>query len=354
MSTTSPNFEPIVDVKTLSAQELEKAKGIASSIELMDSQAVIQYGISAQKNISSFSDTILTQIRSKDAGEVGTILTDLMVKVKDLNVEGLGKAGGFLNKLFGGIRKFIAKYEKLSVHIERIISELEKNRMMLLKDITLLDNLFEKNTEYLKELDIYISAGQIKLEEIYATILPEFKKKAEESDDPIDAQKFQDFNQAVNRFEKKLHDLKLSRMISIQTNPQIRLIQGNDQVLVEKIQGSILNTIPLWKSQLVIAISLFRQKSALELQRDVSNTTNDLLKKNSEMLKQGSLDVAKESERGIVDMETLKKVNDDLISTIDETLQIQAEGRLKRKQAETELIQMEDQLKNRLRSIEGK
>jgi uncharacterized protein YaaN involved in tellurite resistance len=345
-------FEPIVDLKTLEPQELEKAKSIAKGIKLDDSQAVIQYGISAQTNISGFADTILEQIRTKDSGAAGDILTDLMVKVKDLNVDGLGKWGIF-GRIFNGIRKFIAKYEKLSVHIERITNELEKNRMALLKDITLLDNLFKKNSEYLKELDIFIAAGQVKLEEVYSTLLPELQKKAQETNDPLDAQALQDFNQATNRFEKKLHDLKLSRMISIQTSPQIRLIQGNDQALVEKIQGSILNTIPLWKSQLVIAISLFRQKKALQLQREVSNTTNEMMAKNSEMLKQGSVEVAKETERGIVDLETLKKVNTDLITTIDETLRIQAEGREKRKLAEQELVQMEGELKDRLKTVQA-
>lgn len=345
-------FEPIVDVATLTPEELAQAKSIAQGIELKDSQAVIQYGISAQTNISSFADTILEQIRTKDSGEVGAILSDMMVKIKDLNVDGLGK-GGFFSKLLGGVRKFIAKYEKLSVHIERIVNELEKNRMNLLRDITLLDNLFKKNAEYLHDLDVFIAAGQVKLEEVYNTILPELKKKAEQSNDPMDAQELQDFNQALNRFEKKLHDLKLSRMISIQTGPQIRLIQGNDQALVEKIQGSILTTIPLWKNQLVIAISLFRQKKALELQREVSNTTNEMLTKNSELLKQGSVDVAKETERGIVDIETLKKVNADLISTIDETLKIQADGRQKRKQAEQELSQMEGDLKKRLQNVQS-
>lgn len=350
--TALQKFEPIIDLETLSPERVEKAKAIAKSIELKDSQAVIQYGISAQTNISGFADSILEQIRTKDSGAVGEILTDLMVKVKDLNVDGLGK-GGFLGRLFNGMRKFIAKYEKLSVNIERIVTELEKNRMILLKDITLLDNLFKKNAEYLKDLDLFIAAGQMKLDEIYSVILPEMKKKAEKSNDPMISQELQDFNQAVIRFEKKLHDLKLSRMISIQTSPQIRLIQGNDQALVEKIQGSILTTIPLWKNQLVIAISLFRQKTALELQREVSNTTNEMLARNSELLKQGSVEVAKETERGIVDIETLKKVNDDLISTIDETLRIQQEGREKRKLAEQELTRMEGDLKERLKTVQA-
>jgi len=225
--------------------------------------------------------------------------------------------------------------------------------MQLLKDVTMFDNLYEKNLEYLKELDLHIIAGQLKLKEVQDTILPQLKAKAEQSGDPVDAQRFQDMNQMANRFEKKIHDMKLSRMIAIQTSPQIRLIQGNNQVLVEKIQSSILNTIPLWKNQIIIAIGLFKQKKALKLQQEVTATTNELLAKNAEMLKDSSIQVARESERGIVDIETLKKVNNDLISTIEETLKIQQEGKQKRQQAETELIQLESDLKKKLVDIKG-
>lgn len=346
----------VVDVSRLSAEEMERVKNIADSIDVNDSQVVVQYGVGAQTNISQFSDTILGEVRSKDTGYVGTILTDLVMKVKDINVDGLG-GGGFLSKipiigrLVNSVQRFIAKYDKLSVQIEKIVDDLDAARMQLLRDITMLDGLYEKNVEYLQELDVYIAAGQIKLKELRETVLPEMKAKAEETKDPMDAQKLQDFNQMLNRFEKKLHDLKLSRMIAIQTSPQVRLIQGNNQVLVEKIQSSILNTIPLWKNQIVIAISLFRQKKALELQKDVTKTTNDLLMKNSEMLKDGSIEIAKESERGIVEIETLKKVNNDLITTIEETLSIQEEGKKKRKQAEQELVKLEGELKSKLREV---
>jgi uncharacterized protein YaaN involved in tellurite resistance len=247
----------------------------------------------------------------------------------------------------------VQRYEKLSVQIEKITNELDKSRNQLMRDITLLDNLFEKNYDYLKDLDLYIIAGEQLLAELDKTVIPEFKAKAEKSQDPLDAQKLQDMHQFLSRFEKKLHDLKLSRMVSIQTAPQIRLIQNNNQLLVEKIQTSILNTIPLWKNQVIIAITLFRQKKSLSLQKEVSDTTNELLKKNSEMLKGSSIEIAKESERGIVDIETLQKVNTDLISTIEETLKIQQDGRQKRAQAEEQLKKMESELKQKLLEVKG-
>jgi uncharacterized protein YaaN involved in tellurite resistance len=249
------------------------------------------------------------------------------------------------------IKKFIAQYEKVSVHIERIIGELDKARVTLLKDISMLDSMYETNLQYLRNLDYYIAAGMVKLKELQEKTLPELKAKAEASNDPKDTQRLQDFSQAMNRFEKKIHDLKLSRLIAIQTAPQLRLIQGNNQALVEKIQSSILNTIPLWKNQIVIAVSLFRQKKSLELQKEVSKTTNELLAKNSELLKQSSIDIAKENERGIVEVETLKKVNQDLITTIEETLKIQAEGRTKRQAAESEIIRLEGELKTTLKNV---
>lgn len=341
--------------ESLSYEEQQKVSEIKNSIDITDSQAILQYGVQAQSNISSFSDTVLSQIRTKDSGYVGDILNELMANVNELNIDSLGQNEGVFGRMFGGAKakakKFVGQYEKLSVHIDRIINELEKARMQLLKDITLLDGLYEKNIEYMHELDVYILAGSLKLAEINEKIIPELKKKAQESNDPADAQKVNDMLSLANRFEKKLHDLKLSRMIAIQAAPQIRLIQSNDQILVEKIQSSILNTIPLWKNQLVIAISLLRQEKALKLQNEVTRTTNELLTKNSELLKTSSIEVAKESERGIVDIETLKKVNSDLIQTIEETIRIQQEGREKRMQAEAELRNMENELKQKLMDV---
>jgi uncharacterized protein YaaN involved in tellurite resistance len=291
-------------------------------------------------------------MRAKDSGFVGDVLTNLLVKIKDVDAGSLS-AKGFLGNLAGAVKRFIARYEKLSVQIEKIIDELDAARMNLLKDITLLDGLYAKNLEYLKELDMFIAAGQIKLQELQEKTLPELKAKAETSKDPVDAQRLQDFTQFLNRFEKKLYDLKLSRMIAIQTAPQVRLIQGGDQLLVEKIQSSILSTIPLWKNQIIIALSIFRQQKALGIQKEVTKTTNELLAKNAEMLRQNTVEVAKESERGIVEVETLKKVNDELIATIEETLRIQQEGRGKRQQAEAELVKIEGDLKERLIRAEG-
>lgn len=348
--------QSVVEFAKLPPDAQNRARDIATQINVEDTQAVVQYGVGAQANISGFADTILNEIRNKDSGYVGEVLGGLVGKIREVDVGSLSSSEGFFGKLFGGIKRrimnFIARYEKLSTQIDRIVNELETARMNLLKDISLLDNLYEKNVAYLQDLDIYVAAGQIKIQELRETKLPELQKKAEESNDPVDAQRLQDFAQMLNRFEKKLHDLLLSRMISIQTSPQIRLIQNNNQTLVEKIQSSILNTIPLWKNQIIIAISLFRQKKALEIQREVTDTTNELLAKNSEMLKETSVGIARESERGIVEIETLKKVNGDLISTIEETLQIQKEGRQKRAAVEQELVKLEGELKTKLKQVD--
>jgi uncharacterized protein YaaN involved in tellurite resistance len=299
----------------------------------------------------------MEHLRAKDAGYVGDVLTDLMFKIKDLDVDSLSSGESLLSKipllgnLVGSAHRFIARYEKLSDQIEKIVDELDKARIMLLKDIGVLDGLFDKNLGYMQDLDLFILAGSQKLKELQETVLPQLKSKAEASGDALDAQHYNDMAQLVTRFEKKLHDLKLSRTIAIQTLPQIRLIQNNDQALVEKIQSSILNTIPLWKNQIVIAISLFRQEKALQLQREVTDTTNELLLKNAALLKENSIEIARENERGIVDIETLKKVNDDLISTIEETIKIQQEGKSKRQAAEVELAKIEKDLRDKLVSL---
>lgn len=346
----------LVDLSNLEPEAQKKARSIAETIDVTDSQAIIQYGVGAQSKISGFADTILTEIRNKDSGYVGEVLGGLITTIKDVDVGSLSEEKGFFGKMFGGltkrIEKFMQRYETLSTQIDKVVGELDQARMNLLKDIAMLDNLFEKNMEYLQDLDVYIAAGKLKVKEFRETVLPQMQKKAQETNDPVDAQRLQDFNQLVNRFEKKLHDMQLSRMVAIQTSPQIRLIQNNNQTLVEKIQSSVLNTIPLWKNQIIIAISLFRQKKALEVQREVTDTTNDLLRKNSEMLKDSTIGVAKENERGIVEIETLQKVNNDLIQTIEETLQIQKEGREKRALAEIELRKMEGELKERLQRVE--
>ncbi len=337
----------------LTEAELAKAKEIARSVSIEDTQSIIQFGVSAQSRISGFADTMLGQIRSHDTGYVGESLTELMFKIKDVKVDSLGVGGGILSRIINSAKRFIARYERLETHIERILNGLGEARMKLLRDITMLDQLYEKNLEYLKELDLFISAGQIRIDELRSTRLGELEALVKTSNDPADTQKLNDLNQFLNRFEKKVHDLKLSRMVAIQTAPQIRLIQNNDQALVEKIQSSILTTIPLWKSQIVIAITLLRQKKAVEIQKAVTDATNDLLTKNSDMLKQGTVAVATEMERGIVEIETLKKVNDDLLSTIEETIRIQREGKAKRAQAEAELAHIENELKNKLVAVKA-
>src|SRR6201991_1306274 len=348
-----------LDLTKFTPEEMAQIQTIKQQINLEDSQAIITYGVGAQRDISTFSDSVLSEIRSKDSGYVGEIMTDLVTNIKKVDVNGLEIKSGFLSRLpifsifFNKVKKFVAGYQKLSVQIEKITDQLDNARMQLLRDITLLDNMFVKNQEYRKNLERYIAAGQLKIQELQTNTLPELKAKAEQTKDSLDAQQYNDFTQFLNRFEKKVYDLNLSRMISIQTNPQIRLIQNGNQVLVEKIQSSILNTIPLWKNQMVIAITLLRQRNSLQLQKEVTETTNELLSKNSELLKQGTIEIAKESERGIVEIETLKKVNNDLISTIEETLKIQADGKAKRQQAEGELVKIENELKSKLMSLKS-
>ena len=339
-------------VETLSPEQRARVEEIKDGIDLMDSQQLIQYGVGAQKNISGFSDHILSQIRSKDSGYVGELMTDLVVKVKEAEVDSGDE--GFLDKLpflknaSRNIKKLLQRYEKLEVQIDKIEQQLDQARMAMLKDITKFDSLYEKNLEYFQELQIYIAAGEEKIKEIQMETLPKLREEAKAKGDPMSAQLVRDFEDTVSRFEKKIHDLKLSKTIAIQTAPQIRLIQNNDKALVEKIQTAVLNTIPLWKSQIVIALGLHRQESVLKLQKSVTDATNELLTKNAELLKQSSVGVAKEAERGIVDLETLKKVNADLISTIEETIKIQKEGRAARQNAEAELAGIEEKLKQTL------
>lgn len=356
---SSKNEIGIPDLTSLPAEKKARVDEIVKTINIEDSQFVLQYGVGAQSSIANFSDSILEQVRAKDAGYVGEVLTGLMFKVKELDVDSLSESGSFLSKipligdLVDSVHRFVARYEKLSSEIEKIVDELDKARMQLLKDIGVLDRLFDKNLEYLQELDLFIVAGTAKLQDLQNNVLPAMKVQVDASGDVLQAQQYNDLAQLVTRFEKKIHDLKLSRTVALQSLPQIRLIQNNDEALVEKIQSSILNTIPLWKNQIVIGISLFRQKKALQLQKEVTDVTNDLLEKNAELLKSNSVDIAKETERGIVDIETLKKVNADLISTIEETIKIQQEGRNKRQAAEVEIKKIEQDLRDKLVSVRG-
>ena len=339
-------------VEAHTPEERAKAEEIKNGIDLMDSQTAILYGVGAQRNLAEFSDNILANVRNKDTGYVGDLMGELVEKVRDVGVD--EAEGGVLDKLpflrsaARAVRRLLARYEKIEVQIDRIQRDLEEARMQMLKDVAMFDGLYEKNLEYFRGLQVYIVAGEEKLRETREETLPRLRAEAQAKGDPMSAQVVRDFEDTVDRFEKKLHDLKLSKSIAIQTAPQIRLIQNNDKLLVDKIQTAILSTIPLWKGQIVIALGLARQQSALQMQRSVTDTTNELLQRNAELLKQNSLDVARESERGIVDLETLKKVNDDLISTIEETIQIQREGRAARQSAEAELAGIEQKLKDAL------
>ena len=350
-----PVVEDIQEEK-LSPEQLARVEEIKNSIDLTDSQTALQYGVGAQRSIAGFADSILSQVRSKDSGYVGELMSDLVIKVKDVGVDKLNEDSfadkiPFFRTASRSLKKFMQRYEDLEVQIGRIEGELEKARMEMLKDVAMFDGLYEKNLEYFQELQIYIAAGEEKLKELREETIPRLREQAGQKGDPMSAQLVSDFEDTVNRFEKKVHDLKLSRTIAIQTAPQIRLIQNNDKLLVDKIQTAVLNTIPLWKSQIVIALGLHRQNKALKIQREVTDTTNRLLEKNSELLRQNTVETAREAERGIADLDTLKKVNSNLIATIEDAIRIQQEGRTARQNAETELISIEEKLKQTLLAV---
>lgn len=322
---------------------------IKNNINLLDSQDLVTYGVGAQREITNFADNILQKVRAKDAGNVGGVMTDLMVTVQDLDIDKLDD-DNFFSKIpiFNNLKRFTAKYKTVEVQLDRIEAELDKARMMLLKDIGIYDTLYQKNVDYFHELECLTLAGDEKIAEARTELLPKLTAEAQAKGDPMSAQLVGDFEDTINRFEKKVYDLKLSKTMAVQTAPQIRLIQNTNKMLVDKIQTAILNTIPLWKSQIIIALGLQKQEKVLKMQREINKTTNDLLTKNSEMLKQNTIEATKESESGIVELETLKKVNANLIETISETLKIQQEGHNARQAAETELIDIENQLKNSL------
>lgn len=337
--------------EALTPAERQQVDEIKSKIDLTNSGYALQFGSGAQKNMADFSDSLLSQVRTKDSGEVGALLTDLTGKINEFSRQ---ESGSFVKKLplIGSLvskgENLISSYEKLSTKVEKIQSELEKSKTTMLKDITLFDALYQKNLEYFKHLELYIRAGEEKLHEMRTTVLPKLRADAAASSNPMAGQVVSDFESNVDRFEKKVHDLKISKTIAIQTAPQLRLIQNNDKILVERVQSAIYNAIPLWKNQIVIALGLSRQQNVLNMQRAVSDTTNELLKRNAEMLKINSIETAKENNRSIVDIDTVKKVNDDLITTIEETLKIQQEGRQARQAAEQELLQIENRLKETL------
>ena len=344
-----------LSVESLAPEEQAAVRSFAAQIDVTDTNQVLNYGSAAQKNISDFSTTALNTVRTKDLGEVGNMLSSLVTELRGLKIEPEEKKGikGLFKKSQSQIAEIKAQYDKAEVNVDKIVSMLDNHWIILTKDIAMLDKMYDMNQAYYKELSMYIIAGKLRLEELLNTELPRIQQKATESGLPEDAQAAADYANMLGRFEKKLHDLELTRMISIQMSPQIRMIQNNDSLMAEKIQTSIVNTIPLWKSQLVLALSLHHSKQAMEAQREVTNVTNELLRKNAEALKIGSVEVAKESERGIVDLETLQHTNQELINTLDEVRRIQDEGRTRRREAEVELGRIEGELKQKLLEFKG-
>ena len=341
------------DLSGLSPAEQKAVLDFADKIDLTNSGVVLQYGAAAQKNIANFSESTLTAVRTKDMGELGDMVTNLLGELKGFSAEEEEKKGffGMFKKASNNLQNMKIKYEKAEENVDRIAEQLEQHQMVLMKDAALLDQMYDKNLEYFKQLSMYILAGEKKLADERATTLQELYAKAQASGLPEDAQAANDYAALCDRFEKKLYDLKLTRQISIQMGPQIRMIQNNDTLMTEKIQTSLVNTIPLWKSQMVLALGINHSKQAMEAQRAVSDMTNELLKKNADMLKVATIETAKESERGIVDIETLQHTNESLISTLDEVMTIQTEGRQKRKDAEAELQRIEGQLRQKLLEV---
>lgn len=343
------------EMSKLSPAEQAAVKEFSQKIDVLNTEQVLNYGSNAQKNIAEFSGAALNCVRTKDLGEVGGMLGDLVVELQGLNFEPEEKKGflGLFKKASQNIASLKAQYDKAEVNVDKIVESLENHEVVLMKDISMLDKMYEKNQEYLKELTMYILAGKLRVEELRSKDLPEMVAKAQQSGLPEDAQAANDFANMIGRFEKKLHDLDLTRTISIQMSPQIRMVQNNDSLMAEKIRSSIVNTIPLWKSQMVLALSMYHSEQAMKAQRDVTDVTNQLLQKNAQALHQGSVNVAKEAERGVVDIETLKKTNQELIATLDEVRQIQDDGRARRAQAEQELGKIEGELKQKLLDMRG-
>ena len=345
--------EPALDENILTEEERRTVDAFAKQIDLTNSTMVLQYGAGTQKKMADFSESALENGRSKDLGEVGELLSGVVKELKDFDEEEEKGFFGIFKKASNRIESMKAKYAKAEANVNEIVKVLEKHQVQLMKDTALLDKMYELNLTYFKELSMYILAGKKKLQEVRGTQLAELMSRAQASGLPEDAQAAKDLNSLCDRFEKKIHDLELTRMISIQTAPQIRLVQNNDTLMAEKIQSTIVNTIPLWKSQMVLALGVEHSTQAAQAQRQVTDMTNELLRKNAEKLKMATVDTARESERGIVDMETLKATNESLISTLDEVMSIQREGRQKRQEAEAELRTMEQELKNKLLEIRG-
>ncbi len=340
-------------IDQLPLERQQQAKELADKIDVNNQQAVITYGANAQTKLSEFSQSMLNHVQAADIGPVGDSLTELMYRLQEANPDELRAGeGNFFQRMFGKVKQSIyettAKYQKIGAQIDKVAVKLTKEKDGLLQDNLMLEQFYQKNKDYFDALNVYIAAGELKVEEMQQTVIPEALAKAQQTGDQMDAQIVNDYTQFLDRLDKRTHDLRLARQITIQQAPQIRLIQNTNQALAEKIQASVATAIPLWKNQVVIALTLLRQKDAVTAQRQVSETTNDLLRKNSEMLKISAIETAKENERGIVDIETLQQTQNDLIETIQETLRIQREGKEKRQHAELELGVMENDLKEKL------
>lgn len=344
--------EPQLDESILSEEERRMVDDFSRQIDLHNSNGILQYGVGTQKKMADFSENALKNVKTKDLGEVGGMIADLVTELKSFDAEEEDKGFlGFFKKSGNKLTVLKAKYEKAQANVERICEVLEGHQMQLMKDVAVLDKMYGLNLSYFKELSMYILAGKKKLQEVRDTELAELVERAQKSNLPEDAQEAKDLEALCERFEKKIHDLELTRMIAIQTAPQIRLVQSSDSLMIEKIQSTVVNTIPLWKSQMVIALGVEHANQAARAQREVTDMTNQLLRKNAEALKMATIESAKESERGIVDLDTLKTTNAALISTFDEVMKIQADGRMKRREAEAELNRMEFELKNKLLQI---
>ena len=345
--------EPAWDDSLLSDEERQMVDNFVGQIDLDNSNAILQYGVGTQKKMADFSETALKNVRTKDLGEVGDLLSGVVTELKSFDAEEEKGFLGFVKKQSHKSTARKAKYDKTEVNVNKICDVLEGHQVQLMKDVAMLDKMYDQNLAYFKELSMYILAGKKKLAQVREQELPQLREQAQRSGQPEDAQAAKDLENKCERFEKKIHDLELTRMISIQTAPQIRLVQNNDTLMVEKIQSTVVNTIPLWKSQMVLALGVAHSNQAAEAQREVTDMTNELLKKNAEKLKMATIETAKESERGIVDMETLKATNESLISTLDEVMKIQQEGHQKRQEAEAEINRLENELKGKLLEMRG-
>lgn len=339
-----------LEFERLSEAEQAAVKEFSAQIDVKNAEQIMNYGSAAQKNISEFSSAALGNVKTKDMDEIGKEISDLVVELRGFNFNEKESKGflGLFKKARQSIESLKAQYEKAEVNVNKIVEELENHEIILLKDIALMDAMYEKNLQYYRELTMYIIAGKLRIKELREVELPKYQAKAKESGLAEDAQEANDFANLISRFEKKIHDLELTRIVSIQMSPQIRMIQANDTVMAEKIRSSIVNTIPLWKSQMVLALTMQHSYNAMNAQREVTDVTNMLLEKNAEKLRQGSVEIAKESERSIIDIETLRKANENLIATLEDVKRIQQEGRDKRASAEIELTKIEDELKTKL------